>query len=98
MKKYQYQINDRVFAFDKGDYIVPGTITAMHDSLYRVEYDCGGYDYLIYAEIRPLEYGEGISAAIRESKSIRKHKTYAQAYKEAWMKYFKEFQLIGNLN
>ena len=56
MKKYQYQINDRVLAFDKGDYIIPGTITAMHDSLYRIEYDCGGYDYLIYAEIRPLEY------------------------------------------
>ena len=43
-------------------------------------------------------YGEGISVAIRESKPIRKHKTYAQAYKEAWIKYFGELQLMGNLN
>ena len=28
MKKYQYQINDRVLAFDNEDWIILGTITA----------------------------------------------------------------------
>lgn len=57
MKKYQ--INDRVFAFNKGGYTIPGTITAKDSSMYRVEYDCGGYDWLIADEIRPLEYHVG---------------------------------------
>lgn len=43
-------------------------------------------------------FGDGISVAIRESKPIRHHKTYAQAYKEAWIEYFGELQLMGNLN
>lgn len=59
MKKYQYQINERVLAFDKGDWIIPGTITAKDSQMYKVEYDCGGYDWLICEEIRPLEYHVG---------------------------------------
>ena len=59
MKKYQYQISDRVFAFDQGDWIIPGTITAKDHNMYRVEYDCGGYDWLLCEEIRPLEYHVG---------------------------------------
>lgn len=43
-------------------------------------------------------FGEGISVAIRESQPIRYHKTSAQAYKEAWIEYFGELQLMGNLN
>lgn len=59
MKKYQYQINERVLAFDQGDWIIPGTITAKDSCIYRVEYDCGGYDWLLCEEIRPLEYHVG---------------------------------------
>lgn len=59
MKKYQYHINERVLAFDQGDWIIPGTITAKDGCLYKVEYDCGGYDWLICDEIRPLEYHVG---------------------------------------
>ena len=59
MKKYQYQINERVLAFDQGDWIIPGTITAKDSCMYKVEYDCGGYDWLICDEIRPLEYHIG---------------------------------------
>lgn len=43
-------------------------------------------------------FGNGISVAIRESYPVRQHKTYAQAYKEAWIEYFGELQLMGNLN
>lgn len=43
-------------------------------------------------------FGEGIFVVIRESQPIRHHKTSAQAYKEAWIEYFRELQLMGNLN
>lgn len=43
-------------------------------------------------------FGNGITVVKRESKPIRQHKTYAQAYKEAWIEYFGELQLMGNLN
>lgn len=59
MKKYQYYINERVLAFDQNDWIIPGTITAKDHELYKVEYDCGGYDWLICDELRPLEYHIG---------------------------------------
>jgi hypothetical protein len=59
MKKYQYQINERVLAFDQGDWIVLGTITDKDHNMYRVEYDCGGYDWLLCEEVRPLEYHVG---------------------------------------
>lgn len=59
MKKYQYHINERVLAFDQGDWITPGTITDKDHNIYKVEYDCGGYDWLICEEIRPLEYHKG---------------------------------------
>lgn len=59
MKKYQYQIKDRVLAFDNEDWIIPGTITAKDGSLYCVEYDCGGYDWLLWDEVRPLAYNIG---------------------------------------
>lgn len=42
----------RVLAWDK-DWIIPGTITAIEDGLYKVEYDCGGYDWSLRDEIRP---------------------------------------------
>lgn len=42
-------------------------------------------------------YGNGICVAIRESAPIRKRKTYAQEYKEAWINYFAELQAMGNL-
>ena len=42
----------RVLAWDK-DWIILGTITAIEDGLYKVEYDCGGYDWLLRDEIRP---------------------------------------------
>lgn len=56
MKKYQ--INDRVFAIDY-DGKTPGTITDIMDELYKVEYDCGGYDWLLSCEFTPLEYCVG---------------------------------------
>lgn len=59
MKKYQYQINDRVLAFENSDWIIPGTVTAKDNCMYKVEYDDGGYDWLICDEIRPLEYHIG---------------------------------------
>lgn len=59
MKKYQYAINERVMAFDGGYWIIPATVTAIEDGLYKVEYDCGGYDWLLNDEIRPLEYHKG---------------------------------------
>lgn len=59
MKKYQYQINERVLAYNNCDWIIPGTITAKNQGLYKVEYDDGGYDWLICDEIRPLEYHIG---------------------------------------
>lgn len=43
-------------------------------------------------------FGDGVSVVIRESCYTRKRKTYAQAYKEAWIEYFGELQLMGNLN
>lgn len=59
MKKYQYQINERVLAFDQNDWIIPGTITHKTHNMYRVQYDDGGYDWLLCEEIRPLEYHVG---------------------------------------
>jgi hypothetical protein len=59
MKKYQYQINERVLAYNDSDWIIPGTITAKDHELYKVEYDSGGYDWLICDEMRPLEYRIG---------------------------------------
>lgn len=53
-----YKINTRVFAEDDtGKY--PGTITDIMDELYKVEYDGGGYDWLLADEIEPLEYKVG---------------------------------------
>jgi hypothetical protein len=43
-------------------------------------------------------FGNGIAVAIRESAPVRKRKTSAQEYKEAWIEYFGELQLMGNLN
>lgn len=59
MKKYLYQINERVMVFDGGYWIIPATITAIDGELYKVEYDCGGYDWLLNDELRPLEYHKG---------------------------------------
>jgi hypothetical protein len=59
VKKYQYQINDRVLVFNNGDWIIPGTITTKGDGMYKVEYDCGGYDWLLSCELTPLEYCVG---------------------------------------
>ena len=53
-----YKINTRVLAWDK-DWIIPGAITAIEDGLYKIEYDCGGYDWLLRDEVRPLEYHIG---------------------------------------
>lgn len=55
----KYQVKDRVLAFDDGDWIIPGTITETDGDMYKVEYDCGGYDWLLRDEIRPLEYHIG---------------------------------------
>ena len=91
MKKYQYQINDRVLAFDQGDWTIPGTITDKEPGMYKVEYDYGGYDWLIYDEIKPLEdYVPCTRVAMPRA--------YANEYKQAWIKYFGELQLMGNLN
>lgn len=49
-------------------------------------------------EIYTQFFGDGICVAIRESAPVRKRKTYAQEYKEAWIEYFGELQLMGNLN
>lgn len=59
MKKYKYQINDSVYTFDQDDWVIPGTITAIDGGLYCVEYDKGGYDWLLYNEIRPSRYKVG---------------------------------------
>lgn len=56
MKKYQ--VNDRVFVVDSTGKI-PGTITDIKEKLYKVEYDCGGYDWLLSCEFMPLEYCVG---------------------------------------
>lgn len=56
MKKYLYHINDRVMVFDGGYWIIPATVTDIDDELYKVEYDCGGYDWVLNDELRPLEY------------------------------------------
>ena len=48
-------------------------------------------------EIYTKFFGEGICVAIRESVPVRKHKTYAQEYKESWINYFAELQAMGNL-
>lgn len=55
----KYQVKDRVLAFDDGDWIIPGSITEIDGDMYKVEYDCGGYDWLIGAELRPLQYHVG---------------------------------------
>ena len=59
MKRYQYSINEKVMVWDNYYWIIPATVTAIEDGLYKVEYDCGGYDWLIHDEIRPLEYHKG---------------------------------------
>lgn len=58
MKKSVYKINDRVMVFDT-DWIITGTITDINRGLFCVEYDGGGYDWLLADEIRPLEYQPG---------------------------------------
>lgn len=42
-------------------------------------------------------FGNGVSIAIRESHKIYAHKTQAQEYKSAWINYFAELQVMGNL-
>ena len=59
MKRYQYVLNEKVMVFDGGYWIIPATVTAVDGELYKVEYDCGGYDWLLHDEIRPLEYHKG---------------------------------------
>jgi len=59
MKKYLYQVNERVMVFDGSYWIIPATITAIEDGLYKAEYDCGGYDWFLNDELRPLEYYHG---------------------------------------
>jgi hypothetical protein len=59
MKRYQYAINERVMVWDDSYWIIPATVTAIDGELYKVEYDCGGYDWLLHDEIRPLEYHKG---------------------------------------
>lgn len=54
-----YKINDRVMVFDRGYWIIPATVTAIDGELYQVEYDCGGYEWFIEDELRPLEYHKG---------------------------------------
>lgn len=43
-------------------------------------------------------FGNGIAVIKREDKAVRQRKTSAQEYKEAWIEYFGELQLMGNLN
>lgn len=59
MKKYQFKIGESVYTFDDTDWVIPGTITAIDNSLYCVEYDAGGYDWLLADEIRPIQYRKG---------------------------------------
>lgn len=59
MNKYKYQINDKVYAFDQDDWVIPGTVTVIDNDLYYVEYDNGGSDWLICDELKPLEYKVG---------------------------------------
>lgn len=59
MKRYQYAINEKVMVWDDNYWIVPATVTAIEDGLYKVEYDCGGYDWLLNDELRPLNYHKG---------------------------------------
>lgn len=78
MKKYQYQIKDRVLVYDNNDWIIPGTITAIDHNLYCVEYDCGGYDWLLWDEIRPLAYniGDYVETSIGLGKIISINQDY----------------------
>lgn len=58
MKKHKYQIGERVFVYDdNGQYA--GTVTAHEHGLYKVEYDGGGYDWLLYEECLPISYKIG---------------------------------------
>ena len=59
MKKYQYRINQRVMVYDGGYWIIPATIVAIDGDIYQVEYDCGGSEWFIEDELRPLEYHKG---------------------------------------
>lgn len=43
-------------------------------------------------------FGDNISVAVREASPVHYHKTAAQYYKEDWIEYFGELQLMGNLN
>lgn len=48
-----YKIGEKVFVSDDyGKYL--GTVTAFRDDLYKVEYDDGGYDWLLYEECQPV--------------------------------------------
>lgn len=43
-------------------------------------------------------FSEEVCVVFREAQPSHHHETYAQAYKEAWVEYFGELQLMGNLN
>ena len=55
---YKYKINDRVFVADSSG-LYPGTISAVEGNLYMVDYDGGGYDWLLSEELMPAEYHRG---------------------------------------
>ena len=54
-----YKINDRVMVFDGGYWIIPATVVAIEGDIYQVEYDCGGYEWFVSDELRPLVYRKG---------------------------------------
>lgn len=60
----------------------------------NLSFDQAAEQSAIYQEF----FGDAISVAVRKSKRIIKHTTYAQEYKQAWIEYFGELQLMGNLN
>lgn len=51
-----YQVNDRVLVSDSIHKFC-ATITAIHGRLYRVDYDLGGYDWLLADELEPMHPG-----------------------------------------
>ena len=43
-------------------------------------------------------FGNEICVAFRETAKVFSHKTTADEYKQAWIEYFGELQVMGNLN
>ena len=99
MKKYLYHVDDRVMVFDGGYWIIPATIRDIDGDLYMVEYDCGGCDWFLNDELRPIEYhvGDYVATMIGVGKVIdldTEHDAVVVSYgKHHSTSYYYEFEI-----